>query len=138
MSDNFNIFEKRIGKMRKFLFGFIVFLLLLGAGLYAFNYYVPYSEGYRAGKLIKLSRKGIFFKTWEGELSLGIGHDQRWAFSVEKKDKEVRAKLLDLQGQDVRVKYIERFWQIPWMGDTKYFVKDVMRVDEEIPMDDED
>ncbi len=115
--------------MKKFLFKFFLFLLLIGAGLYAFNYYVPYSEGYRAGKLIKLSHKGIIFKTWEGELSLGIGHDQRWPFSVERKDKEVREKLLELQGRDVRVKYIERFWKIPWMGDTKHFVKEVEKLE---------
>ncbi len=117
--------------MKKFLIKFVLFLILLGAGLYAFNYYVPYSEGYRSGRLIKLSHKGILFKTWEGELSLGIGHDQRWAFSVEHSDKDVRSQLLDLQGKDIKIKYIERFWKVPWMGDTKYFVKEVEELGED-------
>ncbi len=116
--------------MKKFLIKFLLFLIVVAAGLYAFNYYVPYSEGYRAGRLIKLSHKGILFKTWEGELSLGIGHDQRWAFSVQPSDKHVREQLLDLQGKDIKIEYIERFWKVPWMGDTKYFVKEVEAQDE--------
>ncbi len=115
----------------KYLLKFLAFLIVLAGLLYAFNYYVPYSEGFRAGKLIKLSKKGIIFKTWEGELSLGIGHDQRWAFSIEKKDKDVREKLIELQGKDVKIKYIERYYKIPWMGDTKYFAKEVTEVKEE-------
>ncbi|MFZ9003546.1 MAG: 6-phosphogluconate dehydrogenase, partial [Robiginitalea sp.] len=47
------------------------FLLLILAGIFAFVYYVPYSEGVRSGELIKFSRKGVLFKTWEGEISQG-------------------------------------------------------------------
>jgi len=117
--------------MKRFFIKFLIIILLLGAAAYAFNYYVPYSEGFRTGKLIKLSRKGIIFKTWEGELSLGIGHDQRWAFSIEPKDKELREKLIEYQGKNVRVNYIERFWKIPWLGETKYFAKDVELLDDQ-------
>jgi len=111
--------------MKRFLIKFFLIIIILLAAFYAFNYYVPYSEGFRTGKLIKLSRKGIIFKTWEGELSLGIGHDQRWAFSIEPSKKELREKLIEYQGKNVRVNYIERFWRMPWLGDTKYFAKDV-------------
>ncbi|NPA42682.1 MAG: 6-phosphogluconate dehydrogenase [Chlorobi bacterium] len=123
--------------MKKFLIWLIVILVALGGLLYAFNYYVPYSEGYRSGKLIKISRKGIIFKTWEAELSLGIGHDQRWAFSIEPKEKEIRRKLIEWQGKNVRVNYIERFWKIPWLGETKYFAKDVQLIedDEDVPIE---
>ena len=31
-----------------------------------------YSDGSRSGTLHKLSKKGLFWKTWEGELSLGL------------------------------------------------------------------
>ncbi len=120
--------------MKKFLFKLLIILIVIGALVYIFDLYVPYSEGFRSGRLIKLSRKGIIFKTWEGELSLGIGHDQRWAFSVENKDTLVRRKLIDLQGQDVKIRYIERFWHIPWKGKTKYFAKEV----EQVHLDDED
>ncbi len=121
--------------MKRFLLKFLGVIVLILIGLYLFNLYVPYSEGFRSGRLIKLSKKGIIFKTWEGELSLGIGHDQRWAFSIESKDKEVRQQLIDLQGRDVKIHYIERFWKIPWKGKTKYFAKGVEQIRVEGPGD---
>ena len=117
--------------MKRFLIKFLLIIIILLAVFYVFNYYVPYSEGFRTGKLIKLSKKGIIFKTWEGELSLGIGHDQRWAFSIEPSKKELRNKLIEYQGKNVRINYIERFWKMPWLGDTKYFAKDVKLLEDQ-------
>ncbi len=112
--------------MKKFIIYFLLFIILVGGSLYAFDYYVPYSEGWRAGKLIKFSRKGIIIKTWEGQLSTGIGQDHLWNFSVEPKDKLVIEKMIEYQGMGVKIRYIERFWKIPWLGDTKYFAKEVV------------
>ncbi len=112
--------------MRKFILYFILIIGLIGGGLFAFDYYVPYSNGWRAGKLIKFSHKGILIKTWEGQLSTGIGQDHLWNFSVEAGDKLVIEKMVDYQGRGVKIRYIERFWKIPWMGDTKYFAKEIV------------
>ena len=112
--------------MKKFIFYFILIIGLIFGGLYAFNYYVPYSTGWRAGKLIKFSRKGVIIKTWEGELSTGIGQDHLWDFSVEDKDKLVIEKAIEYQGKGVKIRYIERFWKVPWLGDTKYFAKEIV------------
>ncbi len=112
--------------MKKFIIYFLLFVILVGGALYAFDYYVPYSEGWRAGKLVKISKKGILIKTWEGQLSTGIGQDHLWNFSVEPKEKLVIEKMIDYQGKGVKIKYIERFWKIPWLGDTKYFAKEVI------------
>ena len=49
---------------------------------FAFVYFVPYSEGTRAGELIKFSHKGIVVKTYEGEISQGISGAQIFKFSV--------------------------------------------------------
>jgi len=100
-------------------------LILIIAGYFLFIYYVPYSEGYRSGELIKISNKGLAFKTWEGEISQGVSEAQRFAFSVEDSKKEVIILLKDLQGQDVKLTYKERFATFPWLGDTKYFVTKV-------------
>ena len=51
--------------------------------MYAFIYYVPYSEGVRSGELIKISNKGVGIKTWEGEISQGISGAQIFKFSVD-------------------------------------------------------
>ena len=111
----------------KYIIRGIIGIVLLIAAIFAFNYYATYSDGYRAGKLIKFSHKGVLIKTWEGQLSQGVGGDQLWDFSVEDNDKEVIEKLIDLQGQNVKIKYIERFWKMSWFGDTKHFAKEVTK-----------
>lgn len=108
--------------MKKIIISIILALTLIIGAYYAFVYYVPYSEGYRAGELIKFSNKGLAFKTWEGELSQGVSEAQRFEFSVEDKEKQVIEDLKDYQGRMVKLTYKERFATFPWMGDTKYFV----------------
>ena len=97
-----------------------VFLLI-----YAFIYFVPYSEGVRSGELIKISRKGVLTKTWEGEISQGISGAQIFAFSVLDKDKEAIENLKEYQGEYVKLEYVERYATFFWLGDTKYFVTKV-------------
>lgn len=110
----------------KKLVAIIVFVfILLGAGYYAFVYYLNFSEGYRAGELIKISNKGVIFKTWEGEISQGVSESQRFVFSIEDKQIEVIEKLKNMQGKEVNLTYIERFGTFPWLGDTKYFITKV-------------
>ncbi len=108
--------------MRKIFITIILALAVVIAGYFAFIYYVPYSEGYRAGELIKFSHKGLIFKTWEGELSQGVSESQRFLFSVEHKEKEVIDDLKEMQGKMVKLTYEERFGTFPWMGDTKYYI----------------
>jgi hypothetical protein len=96
-------------------------LALLGA-YYAFVYFVPYSEGTRSGELIKISRKGVLVKTWEGEISQGISGAQIFSFSVLDKDKEVLRKLREYQGDYVKMNYVERYATFFWLGDTRYFI----------------
>ncbi len=112
--------------MRKFIIYLVLIIILLGGSLFAFAYYVPYSDGWRAGKLIKFSHKGVIIKTWEGQLSTGVGQDHLWDFSVEPKDKLIIEKMVDYQGKGVKIRYIERFWGIFWLGETKYFAKEIV------------
>ncbi|UGU16623.1 6-phosphogluconate dehydrogenase [Sinomicrobium kalidii] len=98
---------------------------------YAFVYFVPYSEGVRSGELIKISHKGVMVKTWEGEISQGISGAQIFKFSVLPKDKAVIEDLKNLQGRYVKVDYVERFTTFFWLGDTRYFITNV--VEEQSP-----
>ncbi len=97
-----------------------VFLLI-----YVFIYFVPYSEGVRSGELMKISRKGVLAKTWEGEISQGISGAQIFTFSVLDKEQEVIKKLREYQGNYVRLDYVERYATFFWLGDTKYFITNV-------------
>ena len=73
-------------------------------------------------------------KTYEGELYLGgLGNvpntaqaNMIWKFSV--KDKEVAEKLLNLEGRKVSLHYREIVKNMPWQGDTKYFVDGVAEI----------
>ncbi len=97
------------------------------ASYFAFIYYVPFSEGYRSGELIKFSRKGVMVKTWEGEISQGISGAQIFSFSVQDSEKDVIQKLKEYQGEYVKVTYMERYSTFFWLGDTKYFITEVKR-----------
>ncbi len=111
--------------MKKVLFKILAAILIIAIAWFAFIYYVPYSEGTRSGELIKISNKGVVFKTWEGEISQGISGAQIFSFSVLDKDKKVIESLKDFQGNYVKVSYIERYDSFFFWGDTKYFITEV-------------
>ena len=111
------------------LIGIIILILLISIG--AYYYYGNYSEGYRAGVMFKLSKKGTLLKTYEGELNVGNYLTDNtnlsssvWKFSVDDDQEEIIKKLEDaiLNGRRVKIFYKEKFIHVPWRGDTKYFV----------------
>ncbi len=118
------------------------FLLIVGVvfiGVMLFLYYANYSDGYRAGVPIKISHKGKLIKTHEGELNEGGLTNtaqgvlpSKWAFSIKDADSEVRVKLEEaIEGnRRVKVYYNEKYAQLFWLGDTKYFVYKVQILDE--------
>lgn len=111
--------------MKKFFGIIIIGIIALLSIYYAVIYFVPYSEGYRSGELIKFSSKGVIVKTWEGEISQGISGAQIFQFSVLDKDEDVIEDLKNFQGEYVKLTYIERFGTFFWLGDTKYFITKV-------------
>ncbi len=111
--------------MKKAFLTIVLVLGLLLLALYAFIYYVPYSEGVRSGELIKISNKGVIFKTWEGQISQGISGAQIFEFSVMDDRPEVIEQLKEYQGEYVKLEYVERYATFPWLGDTKYFIQTV-------------
>ncbi len=111
--------------LRKIIFIIVTSIILGIVGYFSFLYYVTLSDGVRSGELIKISHKGMIFKTYEGELSQGISGAKIFTFSVMDDDKEAIQQLNDLQGQYVKVNYVERYKTFPWWGDTKYFVTHV-------------
>ncbi len=114
--------------MKKFITYSVLAIVVALTAYFMFIYFVTFSEGYRAGELVKISKRGMIFKTWEGRLSQGVSEEQQFNFSVEKSNKEVIEKLKELQGKRVKLTYIERFGTFFWLGDTKYYVKEVVEV----------
>ncbi|WP_031529722.1 hypothetical protein [Dyadobacter crusticola] len=118
--------------MRKWVI-FAIFLAIIFGILYylTFGYY---SEGKRGGFITKLSNKGYLFKTYEGELRMGglyegdgTMNSSEWVFSVSAKNKDAISKLEEAikNGHRVSLTYEEKFFTLPWNGDTKYFVTNV-------------
>ena len=124
-----------ITKAKKFLKRLLFIVILLGLAVVSFFYFGTYSSGERVGTLVKLSEKGFVFKTYEGQLNIeAFGAirsqnfvSQTFEFSVENKQQDVVEKLRQAMslGRRVNLKYIERYWLVPWRGDTKYFVRSV-------------
>lgn len=120
--------------LRRLLFFLILIAILLGVGAY----YASFSEGERTGNLIKFSHKGIIFKTWEGTLDLGIFQGARpstgrventiWEFSVPSDEIAAKIEAASKQGTRISLKYKEKFFKFPWVGDTKYWVTDVTAI----------
>lgn len=112
---------------------------MIGVGSYII--FGSYSEGSRAGRLIKLTKKGYVFKTYEGELDMGGistirerrneegGITSIWDFSVDKDDQRLIEQLERLGGRRVRLRYEERFFRLFWEGETRYFVTGVEAAD---------
>jgi len=115
--------------MKKIIAIIISILIAITVVYFLFIYYITYSEGYRAGELVKFSHKGFVFKTWEGEISQGVSEAQIFSFSVEDNQKEVIKDLQDFQGKGVKLTYKERFATFPWLGDTKYFITKVEKTE---------
>jgi regulator of protease activity HflC (stomatin/prohibitin superfamily) len=113
-----------------------VVVLVLGAATWIVLA-ADYSEGFRVGKVIKLSNKGYVFKTWEGTLDFGyLQNDPEagvatriWDFSVAPGDAAVREQIDAAIAGDYKVKlhYREKYVKLPWRGDTKHFVTKVER-----------
>lgn len=104
-------------------------LLILILAVFLFFYFANYSSGTRAGTVMKISKKGILFKTQEGMLDVGTINDP-WNFSVASNRKDVLDALNQVQktGERVQLHYQEKFVQLFWRGDTKYFVVKVERM----------
>lgn len=119
--------------MGKYIAIAILALVLLLGGYFAYTQYT-YSEGNRAGLLIKFSKKGYAFKTYEGEMNLGgVNTDPKaglvnniWTFSV--KDQSVADSLMHLEGKYISVHYRQIVRNFSWQGETPFFVDGVEEV----------
>lgn len=116
--------------MKKF---FTIFILIVFVGTIGFFWVSTwtYSEGTRSGQLIKVTKKGVIFKTNEAQLNMGGLRNTNvdglegniWDFSII--DDAVVEKLNVLEGRRVKVAYKERYNSMPWIGKTNYIATDV-------------
>jgi hypothetical protein len=117
--------------MRKFLYTTIAILISLVIIFVLFMSYANYSDGSRAGVVVKMSKRGYIFKTYEGQLNAGGVASSGssliptvWDFSVKRNKEDIVKSLEDAQmtGERVKLYYKEKYFKFPWIADTKYYV----------------
>ncbi len=116
--------------LKKILWITLAAVILIGGGFFSFAYMADYSDGFRAGKITKFTRKGYIFKTYEGSLDVGGINSNKgvmsstWDFTVDGSQKGVIEAIEKamLDGSHVKLSYEEKFFKFSWRGDTKYFI----------------
>ncbi|MBY0432895.1 MAG: hypothetical protein K2U26_02170 [Cyclobacteriaceae bacterium] len=132
-----NFGQKVARKTKSIVKKLVAIALVLGIAVFSFLYFATYESGVMAGKVLRVSEKGILFKTYEGKISLdsfgalkGVSPvAETFDFSVEGSEKDVLKQLeeVSLSGERVNLKFKKRYMTFPWRGDTKYFVTAVER-----------
>lgn len=135
--ENQSFGQKVMGTTKKIVKRILIFGLIIGLAVCAFFYWATYESGVMAGKVLRISEKGMIFKTHEGKLNLETfgalkGTSpiaESFDFSVESKETEVLKQLEEvaLSGERVNLYFVKRYMTFPWRGDTKYFITKVER-----------
>ena len=130
--------QRALRKTKSFVKKLFIALLLIAIALFSFLYWGTYETGVMAGKVVRISEKGMVFKTYEGKLNLETfgalkGTSpiaETFDFSVEKgEEKAIRdLQQVALSGERVNLYYKKRYMSFPWRGDTNYFVTEVERL----------
>jgi len=123
----------------KILRNIIIVIFLVLCCVFSLLYWGVYESGVMAGKVLRITEKGVIFKTYEGKLNLETFGALKGAspiaesfdFSVEKSDKEVIEALqkVALSGERINLHFKKRYIKTPWRGETKYFATQVERAD---------
>ncbi|MEK6953329.1 MAG: hypothetical protein AABX29_10050 [Nanoarchaeota archaeon] len=138
--------SRRIGTFAKLAFGSVITLALggclTGGCVLACNITsgIEYSQGTRTGMVNKVSKKGLIWKTDEGQMALeGIASQGTtiganvWDFSIDRarargeKTEELVGKLRKYleSGIKVKIDYVEVLESAPWRASTDYFIQNV-------------
>ena len=129
--------KKTVRSTVKWVKRLILIALIVGLVVLALAYWGVYEKGTRAGKILRITEKGVLFKTYEGKISLesfgalkGVSPvAETFDFSIEGDQTEVIKQLEEvaLSGERVNLHFVKRYVRFPWRGDTKYFVEKVER-----------
>src|SRR5258706_4218184 len=132
-------FGQRVVKTtKKIVKRIIILVFVVGTIVLSFLYWGVYERGIMAVKVLRVTQKGMLFKTYEGKLNLETFGALKGAspiaesfdFSVESNQQEVIKELeqVALSGERVNLHFIKRYTTFPWRGDTKYFIEQVERI----------
>jgi hypothetical protein len=107
-------------------------LLFVVALLSSYFTFTCFSDGQRAGSIIKFSNKGVVFKTSEGEMMqralVASAPQDTWKFSC--MDAAVGAQINEamIKGEPVVLHYCQKYYSFFWQGETEYFITKVDKI----------
>jgi hypothetical protein len=122
--------------MKKFVPLVVIGLIIFLAIFIYFRYCFVFGEGVKAGDLNYIVYKGYVFKTWEGKViqtgiksyTPGSIQSNEFEFSVAS---DSVAKILELNsGKFVELRYKEYLHSLPWRGNSKYVVSEIVHIGE--------
>ena len=133
-------FGQRVKRTTKKVVKIILILaVVIGVVVFSFFYWGTYESGVMAGRVLRISQKGVIFKTYEGKINLETFGALKGAspiaesfdFSVEKSDTELIKELegVALTGERVNLFFVKRYTTFPWRGETKYFATKIERLE---------
>jgi len=136
--ENQSFGQKIKSTTRKIIKVVLIVAIAAVVGMFSFYYWGVYERGVIAGKILRISEKGVVFKTYEGKINLETfgalkGSSpiaESFDFSVEKSDTELIKQLEDvaLTGERVNLYFVKRYTTFPWRGETKYFATKIERL----------
>jgi hypothetical protein len=112
----------------------VIVLLLIGFGIFWWNYLFVFGEGVKSGQLNYVVKKGNFFKTYEGKLiQSGIrsqtpGSVQSYEFEFSVADDSLANVLMNNSGSNYDLHYKEYKHTLPWRGYSRYIVDDIIKM----------
>lgn len=125
-------------KTKSFLKKTLIVIIVVGIAALSFLYFATYDEGVMAGKVLRISKMGVIFKTYEGKLNLETfgalkGTSpiaESFDFSVDGGEEDVIKTLeaVALSGERVNLHYKKVYTKFPWRGETRTFVTAVERL----------
>jgi hypothetical protein len=136
----YRTFGEQVAHTTRRVIKFIVITIVLVAIVFlSVAYWGVYDEGTTAGTVLRISKRGMIFKTYEGQLNVQTFGAIKGAtspiteafdFSVSAANEEVISDLQEvaLSGERVNLHYVARYAAFPWRGDTKYFITRVERL----------
>lgn len=119
--------------IKKFITIFIIILIVIGLGIFWWNYLYVFGEGVKSGQLNYVVKKGNVFKTYEGKLiqsgfrSQTAGSIQSYEFEFSIADDSLATVLMNNSGNYYDLHYKEYKHTLPWRGYSRYIVDGIIR-----------
>lgn len=126
--------SSRRSGLKKILTITLILIIVIGFGIFWWNYLFVFGEGVKSGQLNYVVKKGNLFKTYEGKLiQSGFrsqpGSIQSYEFEFSVTDDSLANVLMNNSGKYYDLHYKEYKHALPWRGFSPYVVDKIIRME---------